>query len=366
MASYTLQIVDDEEMMQEYYEVVLGETFFYRHCLSGTACLESLHKSGLPDLILLDVSMPGMDGYETCRKIRQQFGLETPVIFISARDQLQDKLLGYESGGNDYIVKPFEVGELISKVHSLISTAEQQKRLKSAVNEAGSTAMTAMSSMAEMGVVLFAMKDIVASLTIQAVAEVLLKSIAQFGLNGVMWLHCKGQDVCVSTQGTPTPIEVSAVRLVAEMGRIVEFKTRLSISYAGATLLVSNLPIEDAERVGRLRDHLMMLVEVANERVQTLCREMQFKMTATSAIHTLAEVDQIQREFQLRGNQALDEVTRDFERAYVQLALTEEQENYMAGIMQAGFERVRESILANVEVQTRFTDMISRLKLVSQ
>lgn len=72
------------------------------------------------DLILLDVMLPGEDGYSFCRYLRKELTLNTPVIFLTARDQLDDKLEGFSRGGDDYIVKPFALPELAARVQALV------------------------------------------------------------------------------------------------------------------------------------------------------------------------------------------------------------------------------------------------------
>lgn len=72
------------------------------------------------DLILLDVMLPGEDGYSFCHYLRKDLALDLPVIFMTARDQLEDKLEGFDRGGDDYIVKPFPLPELAARVSALI------------------------------------------------------------------------------------------------------------------------------------------------------------------------------------------------------------------------------------------------------
>ena len=72
------------------------------------------------DLMLLDVMLPGEDGYSFCQYLREELALDMPVIFMTARDQLEDKLEGFDRGGDDYIVKPFALPELVARVSALI------------------------------------------------------------------------------------------------------------------------------------------------------------------------------------------------------------------------------------------------------
>jgi len=71
------------------------------------------------DAIVLDLALPGMDGLEVCRKLRQEAGKNTPVLMLTARDRLEDKLAGFETGADDYLVKPFELQEVEARLRVL-------------------------------------------------------------------------------------------------------------------------------------------------------------------------------------------------------------------------------------------------------
>ena len=93
-----------------------------------TACngKEGIEKTYLnPDIILLDVSMPDMDGYEVCKQIREQ--VQCPILFLTAKNELQDKIYGFETGADDYIVKPFELEELHARIEAHIRREYRSK-----------------------------------------------------------------------------------------------------------------------------------------------------------------------------------------------------------------------------------------------
>ena len=97
---------------------------------SGEQALE-LAKTGAPDLILLDVMMPGIDGWQTCRRLKADPATaDIPVIFVTARDRAEDVSRGFEVGGVDYIPKPFEAVELAARVRSALFTKKLQDELR--------------------------------------------------------------------------------------------------------------------------------------------------------------------------------------------------------------------------------------------
>jgi DNA-binding response OmpR family regulator len=78
-------------------------------------------KAGRPDLVLLDINMPGIDGLETCRRIRDSS--DVPIIMVTVRDDERDKILALEAGANDYLVKPFGTHTLLARVDAAIRRA---------------------------------------------------------------------------------------------------------------------------------------------------------------------------------------------------------------------------------------------------
>lgn len=111
-------IVDDNPEIREIIEILLaGEGFQTFQAKDGMAALKLLQKKDF-DLIILDIMMPGINGYQTCLEIRKTSN--APILFLSARTKDSDKTLGFSSGGDDYLAKPFSYNELISRVKALI------------------------------------------------------------------------------------------------------------------------------------------------------------------------------------------------------------------------------------------------------
>lgn len=119
---YKILLVEDELRLQE----IVVDYFKAKDCnivgaLNGSEALELLETESF-DLILLDVMMPGLDGFKVCQKIRKDS--ETPIIFVTARSEEEDQLQGYAYGADDYITKPFSLGILYAKSMALIKRSQ--------------------------------------------------------------------------------------------------------------------------------------------------------------------------------------------------------------------------------------------------
>ena len=114
-----LLIIDDVPAYLSVLVAMLSEFYEIQVTTSGADAISLLHHSLLPDLILLDIMMPGIDGYGVCREIKRQVATQhIPVIFITALDEKTDEILGFEAGAADYISKPFEPDLVLARVRN--------------------------------------------------------------------------------------------------------------------------------------------------------------------------------------------------------------------------------------------------------
>src|SRR5579885_2850942 len=122
-------IVDDEPRNQRIITEVLEGHFESKTANSGESALEMID-SYHPDLLLLDIMMPGLDGYEVCKRIRCRPDCRfTKVILVTGKAMLEERLKGYEVGADDYMTKPFVLEELLAKCHVFLRLAKVEKEL---------------------------------------------------------------------------------------------------------------------------------------------------------------------------------------------------------------------------------------------
>lgn len=118
MDSCEILVVDDDPRMRELIAYVLGkEGFAVREAANGRLALAAV-ATKRPDLVLLDVLMPEMDGISVCRQLRASGDL--PIVFLSSRGEDIDRMLGLDFGADDYVAKPFHPGELVSRIRAVL------------------------------------------------------------------------------------------------------------------------------------------------------------------------------------------------------------------------------------------------------
>ncbi len=121
---------DNPENLKVLSRLLKQEGYKIRAATNGKQALESFQAQP-PDLVLLDIQMPGMDGYEVCRLIKQQTGYQyIPIIFISAMGESFNKAMAFEAGGSDYITKPLQAEEVLARVRTHLNLYKYQRQLK--------------------------------------------------------------------------------------------------------------------------------------------------------------------------------------------------------------------------------------------
>ena len=126
-------IVDDDTNIAELIELYLTkECFQCQQSHDGEEALKK-HASFRPDLILLDIMLPGIDGYDVCREIRKTSSV--PIIMLSAKGEVFDKVLGLELGADDYIIKPFDSKELVARVRAVLRRFQVKDAVPAPSNE---------------------------------------------------------------------------------------------------------------------------------------------------------------------------------------------------------------------------------------
>lgn len=121
-------VVDDEPPIREILKFQLENAGFEVACAGDGAEGLQMVEDQPPDLVLLDLMIPQMDGYEVCRRLKRDYSTRhIPVIILTARGELDEKLKGLENGANDYVTKPFSVPELLMRVKNVLSYSQSQR-----------------------------------------------------------------------------------------------------------------------------------------------------------------------------------------------------------------------------------------------
>jgi two-component system response regulator MprA len=119
-----LIIEDDEAIVKVLRRALMMENYQVDVAYDGESGL-TIVRERQPDLIILDLMLPGMDGIEVCQRLRATGNI--PILVLTARDALQDRIEGLDAGADDYMVKPFELGELLARLRALLRRTQQER-----------------------------------------------------------------------------------------------------------------------------------------------------------------------------------------------------------------------------------------------
>jgi len=184
---FCIFVVDDDALLRMVIMDQLdGHGYDLHEFDNGQACLAAMDLK--PNLILLDIEMPGQNGLDVCREIRANDYDDVQVMFVSAHEDLETLLAAFDAGGNDFIPKSAKKDVLQRKVAIAIEAEQQKKQLRQQLSYAQKTAFTAMSSLGETGLVLQFLRSAFQCLSLAELGKLLTDTLCQFGINGLVRL----------------------------------------------------------------------------------------------------------------------------------------------------------------------------------
>ncbi len=342
-----LFVVDDDPVLTEIFMATLEDDFQLETFASAEACLARLGEQK-PDIFLLDVSLPGIDGCQLCRQLKDDWDTQDiPVLFVSGSDDIEARLLCYDAGGEDFISKPFDPNELLRKLRIAAQLINGRRQLHEQAGYAQRTAMSAMVSMGELGVVLQFLSKSFACESAEELAAAMLDSMRQYDLQAAVQVRLGDEVLSLSENGRDLPLETSVLNHVSQAGRIFQFKSRCVFNYGRVTLMVNNMPLDDADRCGRIRDNGALLAEGADARLKAIEAELAAQRRRNGIEAALPRVygtlEAVQGNYR-RNCYELTQVMVEFQEAlmksYVHLGLTENQEEQMTAMANDFMQRM--------------------------
>lgn len=263
-------VVDDQQSNLTSLAQILKITYRVSLASNGQMCLDQLEQDP-PDLILLDVDMPLMDGLTVCRIIKANPATSPiPVIFVSALSRLSERLAGYKAGADDYVSKPYDVDELLLKIRIAFNNhhdLQNAKQRSSLVQEEMEESLAFSAELGELA------KFISVSLEcddIRSLGEQMLTTFERFGLRVIIRMTSSGH--YFSHAGEVGVLDQEMMESMYDKGRIIDFGHRTLINTKFVSVLVRNMPVHNKTCYQRWKENLNLLVEVVNQRISGVQR----------------------------------------------------------------------------------------------
>lgn len=363
-----VMIVDDDNTSRQLLRAQMAKLYDVITCASGTEALLMID-SYKPDLILMDVSMPELDGYETCREIRSR-GFSIPIIFVTAHQTMEEHLKAYDAGGDYLVTKPVKSQLLLRHAEHLICQSSKLKQLTQEASSLRDMAMTFLSSVGESGVLLNFVRKAVASMSYQDLARQLVEAICEFGVQcSVMLRHADEQTIATS-HGEPTDLEELILEKMSGMGRLFEFKQQFIVNYAHVSVMITSSPTDSLEKIGRVRDHMTVLAETTEAlcenvtmRIQSMARTEQMQVALLGASSSIERLGANHHQMMLDTRILLQELVDKVESTYSWLNTSDDQEVEISRNMDESIQRVLSLLITDNKFEAEMANVLSCLSM---
>ncbi len=365
--------IDDDKFVQKIIIKALESNLLkVRTADNGESGIEKALQK-VPDIILLDVEMPGINGYEVCDRLKNiEETKDVPIVFLSSHSSLRERLQGYEVGADDFFVKPFETEYLLARISVLIKYHEEKKDLHQQYVLAQSTAITAMTGSGELAMAMRFLEKSLAFHSINDLAQGLFESLDQLSLNCCAMIIENEQFFWYSSDSSVSPLEKELIEMCDKEARFLDFGVRTIINYPRISLLIKNMPLDDMERYGRIKDLLPILLSAVNSKVNSLRTQEaltqqsihqmdSFKMIRQSLFNLGTTIVKNKKDSTEIMNKLVQELNYDF----LRMGLEEDQEEYLLDRVDSAIEEAMVKMDAGQEIRQALTFILTNLNSVT-
>jgi len=263
-------IVDDEPFNCEIMQEILEGEYDLKIVYNGQDCLDTAPQ-WLPDVILLDISMPGMSGYEVCKQLKGSVKTQdVQITFVSALDTLADRLAGYEVGGDDYITKPFNAQELLKKVEVAFKNKSLQRQLEHNADQAMKTALSAMTSTNEIGMMLQFISATFQCNEYDCLAKLIVDTTAALGYRSTVQIRAEGKEFNQCSDGAINPLEVAVINRISHEDDHLDIGPRTIMNFEHVSILIKGMPVNDEEEYARIKENMAVIAEATEVRINAI------------------------------------------------------------------------------------------------
>ncbi|TQV88835.1 response regulator [Aliikangiella coralliicola] len=367
MTTDSILITDDSQENRMLLKGLLEDNYSVAEADSGEACLSAIAESP-PSLVLLDINMPGKSGYEVCIELRKNSRTSSlPVIFVSGMDSTEERLAGFEAGADDFVTKPVDFEQLSNKIESILHKGKELKTARENASGAVQVAVEAMTSGSELGQVIQFVKRLQELDTEEKVGLAIVDIMNAFKLNvsvlifgdSPLFVGCKENSIEAKL--------LEKFRMAKE--RITNSGIRTIILSKNFIFLVKNMPLDDESRYGRFKDHLAILADIADKRLESLKMKQALenhKVEVLKQVIQLTEqkVAYVKEKIQLHTGNINDEMNgmiANLQGILFSLSLDEDQEIKLMALASDTSNKLQESAKNTAHLDSNLTRVLEAL-----
>jgi DNA-binding response OmpR family regulator len=359
-------VVDDDSMLRAFYDAVLSPQYDVHAVESGEEAIE-VSKMLMPDLILLDVDMPGLNGYDTCRKLRE-FST-APIVFSTALQDMEEHLRAFDAGGDDILTKPLLPEILLRKVGLALKLKHVQEKLVEENAYLQDRANDYLSSMGENLALLNFVRASLKCRNFEELVQNLTQAMRDVALEGSVVIRHGGESTFMTTHGEATALEQSILDKSRGMGRNFQFKRNLVVNYDKVSIIISNMPAEGTERNREIRDNIAILAETAEAfcesvdmRKVSMERAESMQIALFEASKTVESIRDKQTQLFMAVRLLLHGLTDKIEQSYSWLGTSSDQEAAISAAMNDSVQQILEVLANGSQMNEQFAAVVHIMK----
>ena len=360
-------VVDPDPIHQEILDGMLGQ--------SMTVILASTAKEGLeifdfkhPDLVILEIDIPDMNGYDLCRTLREHSGeAACAIIFLAEAMSLEDKMEGYRYGCDDFITKPFQPEEVVVKAQRTLEIKKVQKKILKESSEAMHTALIAMKQSSDMGFILRFMEGNATCRDFTTLGQALIDLLKHLSLQASLVFKVKPKNIFV---GSPyDSLDVKQFNMCFEKERFVVQGDKLVVNQNIVSLLISNMPQANSKAYSELKDVLSMLMSSVEARAVSIDLDIQHKKkqnvrlekTLDKCHQHLADVSATLAGHGDSMGIISNDLVHDIKDICLASSLSVDHENSIVDVFEDSLSRITQSYSSILSLEGNFKSIISDL-----
>jgi CheY-like chemotaxis protein len=366
---YKVFVVDDDNTTEIMVESMLDSEAIVEYFPSAVACLSRLSED-FPDVFLLDVEMPEMDGYELCRRIKATpEGKLVPVIFLSGHDRLEDVLAGYDAGAEDYVIKPFEHIGLQRKIDNLMRIVRDKIEAQIQAKAAEELVDVFSASLGDNAILIKYLRSLNECKGYPDVVASTMAVLDAYHLDGAIQVRMRDVEDTFSHAGENWPMEIAVMNHVRSLGDVFQFNTRAVFNFGHVSILITNIPITDSELSGRIRDNLAIVAESADAKlsaIQSGVDNQHLRTEIADLLDGLSQTvgnyghhyDEARYKASLHTSNLVDRLLA----ALAHLSMSEKEEDGLVSLVKADSEKLIDLFDFAGETSIKLTNLRSRLE----
>lgn len=298
-------------------------------------------------IVLLDINLPGINGYTICEMLKEEFlSPNVPVLFTSGLMDNEDILKAFSAGADDYLIKPIRLSELHIKINKLIEQKQQQCDASEQSNAAMKIAFDAMKNSSELGSILRFYESIHQAENFDVLADLTFEALREFELDSTLVIIVGDDPFYFRDDMQKSQLELESIISARTRGRLFSWKKYSFFSYDLFTVLIRNMPIDDEERYGILKDQICLLLNGVDARINSMLiaqseAEKQQRISSVSKIlaNLVLEIEQSNTSFSEKFEKIIVDMETNISAEIAQFSLMEREEQALLNV-------VNESMLA--------------------